>query len=484
MPTPNIQHIFVLMLENRSFDHMLGISGIEGSDAETNSPTAINGVTLNQAIPQGDTTCRISQASLGPMNADPGHEFPDVVEQLAGPGVQWPDSHQYPPRNGTGFASSFMRTAGNKVNADPCEITRCFTADQLPVLNALAREYAICDSWFSSMPGPTLPNRFFLLAGTSGGLDHSPSNTLMVDELTLEGFPFQHGTVFQQPLTTRIYCGGILCMAQTMKGVTFADVHRYSNFEADIKSGSYNIQFTLIEPDYGDVTGTFKGGTSQHPMDSVTGGEGLIKHVYETIRNSPLWEKSLLVVLWDEHGGFYDHVLPPAAVTPGDTPVSRSANQYGFDFSLYGLRVASVIVSPWIPRYLIDHRVYDHTSILATAETLFRFAPLTRRDAAARNLMSLMSLAEPRTTPDQLPEPAPEPAAAIAAVDKSATANTGNVPAFLSAALRTHISLSPSAEHPGILERVRSISTLAHADEYFKEVEQKIAAAHTQRAQA
>jgi phospholipase C len=475
MPNPNIQHVFVLMLENRSFDHMLGKSGIEGIDAETGNPTRLNGVT-------GD----VSPASAGPMNADPGHEFPDVVEQLAGPGVQFPQGGPYPPINGSGFAASFMRTAGTKAHADPGEIMKCFFPEQLPVINALAREFAVCDSWFSSMPGPTLPNRFFLLAGSSGGLDHSPSNKLMVEELTLEGFPFQHGTIFQQPLSTRIYCGGILCMAQTMKGVTFADVHRYSRFAEDVNSRTtpYGIQFTLIEPDYGDITGTFKGGTSQHPMDSVIGGERLIKEVYETIRNSPLWEKSLLVVLWDEHGGFYDHVLPPAAVPPGDTPVSASANQYGFDFSLYGPRVASVIVSPLVPRNVVDHRLYDHTSVLATAEALFGFGPLTRRDAAARNLLSITSLPAPRATPERLPEPVAAPATESVAVDKSAPADSGNVPAFLAAALRTHLSLAPVEEHSAILDRVKRMSTLAHVEEYFKEVEQKIGAEHARRAQA
>jgi phospholipase C len=299
----------------------------------------------------------------------------------------------------------------------------------------------------------------------------------MLEELAIEGFPIRNGTIFQQPLTSRIYCGGVLCMSQTLKGVNFTHVHHYSNFAADVSSVSqpYGINFTLIEPDYGDVTGTFKGGTSQHPMDSITGGERLIKEVYESIRTS-LWEKSLLIVLWDEHGGFYDHVLPPKAVAPGDPPVTSRANQYGFDFTQYGPRVAAVIVSPRVPRNLIDHRLYDHTSVLATTRALFGLAPLTQRDANARNLLLLASLAAPRTTPERLPEPAGVPDAPTATSDKSGSADAGNVPAFLAAALRSDLHISPLHDHGAIMMRVKSLATLSHADEYIQEVGRKILA--------
>ncbi len=468
---PDIQHIFVLMLENRSFDHLLGNSGIVGADAETGAPTRLDGQ-CKQGLPP---------ATSGPMCFDPGHEFPDVVEQLCGPGVQFPQGGPYPPVTGTGYEAAFMRTAGTQAKVDSSEILKSFNRDQIPVLTALAEEFAVCDRWFSSMPGPTLPNRYFLLAGSSGGLDHSPSNEDMVEELTVAGIPIQNGTIFQQPISTRIYCGGVLCMAQTLKGVNFTDIHRYSHFADDIHPTAkpYGIQFTLIEPDYGDITGSFKGGTSHHPMDSVTSGEGLIKEVYETIRSSPLWEKSMLFVVWDEHGGFYDHVLPPASVAPGDAPVHASLNQYGFDFTLYGPRVPAVIVSPWVPRNLIDHRLYDHASVLATAEKIWGFKPLTHRDANARNVLSLASLAAPRDTPSRLPDPAHAPAEAPVVHDKSGSANTGNVPAFLAAALRTDLHLSASDQHPDILEKVKNLPTLAHVDEYLQAVAQKVRAARS-----
>jgi phospholipase C len=482
---PEIQHVFVLMLENRSFDHLLGNSALTGTDAETQMPTKLNGLTGSESNRYNGKSYGVSKAADGPANVDPGHEFPDVVEQLAGAGVTFPHGGPYPPVDGSGYVAAFMRTAGEKAKADPGEIMRCLDPSQLPVLVALAGEFAVCDSWFSSMPGPTLPNRFFLLAGSSGGLDHSPTNAEMLEELAIDGFPIRNGTIFQQPLTSRIYCGGVLCMSQTLKGVNFTDVHHYSNFAADVSSASrpYGINFTLIEPDYGDVTGTFLGGTSQHPMDGITGGERLIHEVYESIRSSPVWAKSLLIVLWDEHGGFYDHVLPPAAVAPGDLPVSPKANQYGFEFTQYGPRVAAVIVSPLIPRNLIDHRLYDHSSVLATIQALFGLPPLTRRDANARNLLPLASLAAPRATPERLPQPAAVPDAPAAAPDKSGPADAGNVPAFLAAALRSDLHLSPPHHHGGILARVKSLTTLAHADQYIQEVGDKVRALAKGRSQ-
>ena len=113
-----------------------------------------------------------------------------------------------------------------------------------------------------------------------------------------------------------------------------------------------------------------------HPLDDVTRGEKLIKTVYEAIRNSPQWENSLLLVTFDEHGGFYDHVRPPAAVPPGDT-MTASYIQHHFQYDQLGVRVPALVISPLIPRGVIDHTIYDHTSMLASVERLFGMKPLT-----------------------------------------------------------------------------------------------------------
>ncbi|HEX4136521.1 MAG TPA: alkaline phosphatase family protein [Bryobacteraceae bacterium] len=489
MPT-HIQHIFVLMMENRSFDHLLGFSGITGVDAVTGNPTSVNGLTGREGNAVGDRNYPVTRPVRTAMAFDPGHEFENVLEQLAGPGTQppLPAGGSYPPIHLTGFAASFAGTTGVE---DPGEVMKCFDPAEIPVLVSLAKEFAVCDSWFSSMPGPTWPNRFFVAAGTSGGLDHSPTNKEIGEWEVLKGFTIQNGTIFDSTnLKSRIYCGGILCIAQTLKNIDFRDVHPYAMFASDIHSPSepYAPQFTFIEPDYGNFLGAYTGGTSQHPLDSITGGERLIKEVYETIRNSPLWENSVLIVTWDEHGGFYDHVVPPAAPPPGDAVMTQGANQFGFDFGTYGVRVPAVVISPFVEKNIVDHRLYDHTSILATTRECFGGVPFTARDAAARSVMSLLSRTEPRMeskdAPKTLPDPVAQPPAPNLSVpDPGGPVHGANLPGFLGAALRSHLVLAADHECDAIYEFVSGLKTRAEAVGYIQEIEQKIAAHRGSEAQ-
>jgi len=166
---PNINRVFVLMLENRSFDHMLGFSGITGTDAVSGQQAVIDGLTgeeSNSGIP-------VEGGAAWQMDKDPGHEFKDVVTQLCGKGASYPSGGPYPTINNSGFVSNWT-----KVNhdADPGQIMECQLESQVPWLTMFARHYAICDNWYSSMPGPTWPNRFFVHAASAGGLDDSPSS--------------------------------------------------------------------------------------------------------------------------------------------------------------------------------------------------------------------------------------------------------------------------------------------------------------------
>ena len=125
-------------------------------------------------------------------------------------------------------------------------------------------------------------------------------------------------------------------------------------------------------------------------------GRDSSKKVYETIRNSPHWNESLLLVTYDEHGGFYDHVAPPTTTSPGDRIMDNDNNHHNFDFTQLGIRVPAIAISPLIPRGMIDHAVYDHSSLLATVESVFGINPLTNRDKQANSLNHLLSLAAPR----------------------------------------------------------------------------------------
>jgi phospholipase C len=151
-------------------------------------------------------------------------------------------------------------------------------------------------------------------------------------------------------------------MVAALKGLHLDDIRQYSLFAGDFAQADYVDRYIFIEPSY-DVLNNYSDGTSQHPLGDVTKGEGLIKATYEAIRNSAAWNSSVLVIAWDEHGGFYDHGIPPAAPAPGDTAPGAKSNTAGFTFQQYGPRVPAIVISPLIPKNLVDHRLYDHSCI-------------------------------------------------------------------------------------------------------------------------
>jgi phospholipase C len=443
-PAPRIDHVFVLMLENRAFDHMFGFSGLEGVDRDGH-PTAIIGADPNQDFnidsgthqPVPATTDPPADFALKGVDQDPGHEFEDTLMALcaqfdeAGNLVQPAPQYQpvpggYPPITNGGFVENYMHPSNSddKASSTPDRIMHCFdTPKQLPVMYQLAKEFAICDQWFSSMPGPTWPNRFFLLAASTGGLDHSPSTADIVTATTVEGYRFENGNIFDllddNCIDWRIFEGDEFPVSFALSGMNLNALQgRFTDFEdfqSELSKPDFGPQFVFIEPKYGahgfDVTGPgdFTCGNSMHPLDDVTRGEKLIKTVYEAIRNSPHWEHSLLLIVFDEHGGFYDHVHPPAAVPPGDT-MTESYIQHHFQYDQLGVRVPALVISPLIPRAVIDHTIYDHTSMLASVERLFGMKSLTNRDHAANDFLHLLSLEVPRTdAPVRLPEPATNP---------------------------------------------------------------------------
>jgi phospholipase C len=480
-----IDHLFVLMLENRAFDHMLGFSGITGIDAETGDQTEIDGLSgaeFNTFNPQKYT---VSAGADYRMPTDPNHEFPDVLHQLCGPAATYQSGGPYPAIDDSGFVASYIGSGGS----DPGEVMKCYRPEQLPVLNALAREFAVCDNWHASMPGPTWPNRMFVHAASSGGLDHSPKTSEIVAWETVDGFHFKNGTIFDalkaNAVTRQIYAGDDFPMVSALKRIYLDDIRPYSFFAGDLAQPGFPYQYIFIEPKY-DVLHDYRDGTSQHPLGDVTAGEALIKATYEAIRASSVWPRSLLVIVWDEHGGFYDHGKPTASEAPGDTLPGAKYNQYGFTFRQYGPRVPAVVISPLIPRNLIDHRLYDHASIPATLETLFGLAPLTARDKSANPLTSLIELASARDDcPEELPDPADSgmaplstvaPLAAVAAGGVSRpddSVDEGNLPAIVHAAMQQELSISPD-QRQRIVNRVAGIRTRSDALAYMAEVQEKV----------
>ena len=480
-----LEHLFVLMLENRSFDHLLGFSGIAGQDAATGQPTRIQGLTGTENNQFNGQGFGVSQPADFVMPIDPGHEFSDVLHQLCGPAAIYPQGGAYPLVDCSGFVASYAASGGQ---ASPGEIMKCYAPSQVKVLNALAAEFVICDHWHASIPGPTWPNRMFAHAASSGGLDHSPSVTEIAQWETVAGFQFPRGSIFDalkgKNIARRLYGGDDFPMVAALKGIGLGDIRHYSQFVGDLQEAAFPFSYVFIEPSY-DVLNDYQNGTSEHPRGDVTRGEALIKTTYEAIRNSRIWNTSALVIMWDEHGGFFDHAIPPAAVAPGDTAPNAPHNQSRFTFQQYGPRVPALVVSPLIPGNLIEHRLYDHASIPATLEHWLGLQPLTRRDAVANHLGSLFSLTSPRTdAPLTLPDPAPSgavgpgsPTTEVPAVTLSQPnedVNQGNLPAVVHSALRQDIQISPPEQRQAIINRVAGLKTRAQAAEYLKEVQQKV----------
>lgn len=508
-PGSPITHVFVVMLENHSFDNVFAMSGIPG----------ITAATTRDSNSHDGTTYHVQPSAPLSMPTDPGHEFRDVVEQLAGEHASYPSGGPYPAIDNSGFAANYATstTEGPAPSAaDIGDIMACFaTPTQLPTIYQLATEFAVCDRWHSSIPGPTWPNRFFVHGASSSGLDDSPTNAQIAKwELPEEGFRYPNGSIYDSlgraGIPHRFYRDanrweksiysddpdqgsvvGAVPQVSTLHGVTLLDFHSLERFASDLQ-GPYPYPYTFIEPHYGDITGgTYRGGSSQHPMDDVYGGEHLLASVYAAVRKSPYWSTSLLIVTYDEHGGFYDSVAPPPAPPPGDRP-SYGYNKHGFTFDRYGVRVPAVVVSPRIPRGTVDHTVYDHSSVLKTLEELFGLPALTGRDAAARSLLHLLSLAETRTDcpatvavphPKLAVRPAPEPQAQAEA-DSKPVPDSGNLPAALRGLAKTDLALTDGspAEMAAARARFAAVRTRADARAYGDAVLQRVAAARRAKA--
>jgi phospholipase C len=516
-----IRHVFVLMLENRSFDHMFGFSDIRGTDSITGQPTQIDNLVGN---PQSN----IDPATGNPVFAaqpadfalsgdvgDPGHEFHHALEQLAGSGAVWPSggTPTYPPIDNSGYVANFR----GRGSVSPEKAMHCYAPDQLPILNTLAREFAVCDRWFSSMPGPTWPNRLFVHAASSAGLDDSPGTWDTVTTTLIDGYRFDNGNLYDRLedkcLDWLVFEGDETPQVFSLSGMNLNALQgRFRDFEDfrdSVNDKLFPASYTFIEPNYGNIMPwtpeDFTCGNSQHPLDDVTRGERLIKDVYEAVRNSPHWESSVIIVTHDENGGFFDHVVPPPAVHPGDSITDNENNHNDFDFSQTGARVPAVVISPWIARGTIDHVVYDHSSVIKTVAELFSLSSLTDRDRAANSFAHLLSLATPRTdAPTQLPPVAESGWRCTSDAPDSDTGNTTGgltsreqweaerrvseemkkelqarkpeaaIRGFARVALRRYLSVAPISKRDEILERFMQIRNSYEARVFIKDARDAI----------
>lgn len=468
-----LRHVFVVMLENRSFDHMLGFSGIAGTDASTSEPTTIEGLKGNEFNEFEGRRFEVETGAPDVAAFDPGHGFKAVLEQLCGRGATYPNGGPYPPIKNSGFVSNYARSHPDA----PGDVMKCFDPAHLPVLNALAREFVVCDHWFCSMPGPTEPNRYFMLADTCGDFDESPDPEEIFEAVTKPGggFEFKHGSIFKvldkAGVKYRIYADDHFPVAAELDGVSVVfDINEFDDFAEDLQDPSFDASFVLIEPDYSVVTlaETYLQGNSQHPRGSVAAGERFIKATYEAIRNSPVWEKSLLIILWDEHGGYHDHVPPPRASRTGE--IGRA---HGFVFDQLGPRVPALVVSPLIAKNLVDHRHYDHTAVYATLSEVFDLPPHGNRRGVSGGVEHLVGFEARTDAPRKLPNARASAAFAIVPRPDAVLFEgpPGRVESTLHSALAQHLQVTPVDQHEAIRARVRRLKTRGEAVAYLKEVE-------------
>jgi phospholipase C len=322
--------------------------------------------------------------------ADPGEGFLKTNYQLfstddpAGDAV--PDN--------SGFVQSFKAAIAydqskhykdSLPGTEASQIMGMYHPDMLPILTGLAKAYAVCDHWFASAPTETMPNRSFAAAATSQGhLDdtvHSFTCPSIFGRLTAKNLDWAIYGYNRDPLTRLDY--------NDTKEADESHFGHFRDFEARCQAGSLP-PYTFLEPDFS------ASGNSQHPNYDVSLGEKLIHDVYYALRRGPGWKNTLLIVSYDEHGGNYDHVPPPATATPPD----HSVGDYGFTFTRFGVRVPAVLVSPLIAPgsvFRAAHGVIDHTSVLKTIEERWDVPALTARDKAAPSLGAALTLAAART---------------------------------------------------------------------------------------
>jgi phospholipase C len=403
MPPPGLdtlKHVVVLMMENRSFDHMLGalkaqdprIDGLTGT--ETNLDTS------------GTPAPVKAQAGFqGQLDPDPSHHFAGVDLQIF-------DGNMAPDRVATmaGFVKSYFRERHDVTHSR--QIMYYYPPTKLPVLTTLAQEFALFNGWFSSIPGPTLCNRAFAHYGTSFG--HVDMNIFYPN--TVFKSIYQRLEAANPHKTAKIYYFDV--KSSTMEVVNLLQ-HQpqffgtFDQFLADCQAGTLP-DYAFIEPNYSDHDGDAGAllASDQHPDHDVREGERFIASVYQAIKDNPtLWASTALLVTYDEHGGIYDHVPPPACTPdgfvaqPGDTQTGKP-----FLFDRLGVRVPAILVSPWVQKRTVvpglgapGGRVFEHASIPATITKLFigDYDNRSVREKRAETFLDLLTLDQMRTdTPD------------------------------------------------------------------------------------
>ncbi|MFI6376904.1 alkaline phosphatase family protein [Streptomyces sp. NPDC050546] len=441
-----LDHMVVLMFENRSFDTLLGqlyqpgevasFEGVLGKDLSNPVPDWAEDRSGRRSVPFGVAE------TMDTPNPDPGEEYQHINTQLFG--VIDPDGNRgvlaekmaapfnapAPGRAPTmdGFVADYISAFRAELGRRPtyheyAQIMAGYTPEQMPVLSSLARGFATFDHWFAEVPSQTFTNRsFFHAASSSGFVVNAPYRT----------FPLRNTaeTVFERleasGLTWRVYVDAPsplpftgLIHGPRLRERFATHFVTTDRFLEDAAAGTLPA-YSFIEPNL------WHGHNDMHPPEaallqgipfdapsSLLGGEALLAEVYDAVRSSASPDGSnayntLLMVVFDEHGGTYDHVPPPAAVAPDP---GAPPGQLGFTFDRLGVRLPAIAISAWVPARTVVNGVHHHTSVIRTLRERWNLGrPLTARDADAPDLAPVLSLDRPRDPqdwPDVVARPVP-----------------------------------------------------------------------------
>ncbi|WP_071324968.1 phospholipase C [Janthinobacterium sp. 1_2014MBL_MicDiv] len=360
-----IEHIVVLMMENRSFDHMLGYLSLEGGRDD------IDGLRASHANVHAGVTYRVHRLRRTAFDAsqDPSHTGMSVAQQLQ--------------NNNGGFVDDYVHTHPGDPDIDL--VMGYYNGADLPMYDFLARQFCVCDRCYSSVPGATWPNRLYAVSGRAAGSKDSKRVPLYANksfvrhlERALVSWKFYSAwKPWSLALTDDHYRSSEFYEP-------FGSSQRRYGFIGDALAGALPA-VSWIDPHFF--------ANDDHPPADIRAGQALVAQVYQALAHGPAWARTLLILSYDEHGGFFDHVPPPVAVD--DDPAFRQ----------YGVRVPMLLVSPLIAPGSVCHQVFDHTSIIKTI--LQRFCrsdagglpDMGARVAAASGLGEVLGLAQARPPP-------------------------------------------------------------------------------------
>jgi phospholipase C len=357
LPKPGdsgIDHIVVVMMENRSFDHIMGwLPGADGTQA---------GLTYLDASGVPHATYALAPDFQGCAHADPDHSYD-------GARVEW----------NNGACDGWLRAGDNDVYS-----IGYYRQQDLPFLGRAAPAFTACDRYFASILGPTFPNRFYLHSGVTDRLD---------DAFNRVDLPTIWDRLAVAKVPARYYCGNVSFLL-LWNGKYDRITHTHQQFFADCKKGKLPA-YSVIDPDLtladtGPQSGIWN---DDHPHADIRAGEYFLSTIYNAVAHSPAWSRTLLVITFDEWGGFFDHVPPPFAID-----VNPAYQQRGF-------RVPCLLISPFAPRGKVSHTVFDHASILRLVEWRWKLEPLSARDAEANNLATALDFSHPVLSVPKLAAP-------------------------------------------------------------------------------